>query len=258
MADRERRPHRVVVVDDEPTAREVVTTFLAEEPAVEVVGEAGDGVQMPDRDGFGVLEALGEDVPAGVVFVTAHDEHALRAFEVHALDYVLKPFGRPRFQAAVVRALRRLEAESALEARSTLNALLEGRRAGEGAAAELAASSEGAGSGTSRRLGVRVGTRTILVPVDDVDWAEADGDYVKLHAAGKAHLLSSRLHVLESTLDPGRFLRIHRSVLVNLDRVRELHRDPDGGGHVLLQNDVRLRVARSRWEDLETALRLGR
>jgi two-component system LytT family response regulator len=103
-----------------------------------------------------------------------------------------------------------------------------------------------------------VGTRTILVPVDEVDWAEADGDYVKLHAAGKVHLLSSRLHALESALDPTRFLRIHRSVLVNLDRVRELHRDPDGGGHVLLQNDVRLRVARSRWEDLEAALRLGR
>ncbi len=276
MVDHERRPYRAVVVDDEPTAREVVTTFLDEEPAVEVVGEAGDGdtavemvrslepdllfldVQMPDRDGFGVLEALGDDVPPGVVFVTAHDEHALRAFEVHALDYVLKPFGRPRFQAAVARALRRLEAESALEARQTLSALLEGRRAGQGAAAELTASGEGAGSEAPRRLGVRVGTRTILVPVDDMDWAEADGDYVKLHAAGKVHLLSSRLHALESALDPTRFLRIHRSVLVNLDRVRELHRDPDGGGHVLLQNDVRLRVARSRWEDLETALRLGR
>lgn len=266
---------RAVVVDDEPTAREVVTSFLADESAVEVVGEAGDGdaavamirrlrpdllfldVQMPDRDGFGVLEALGEDVPPGVVFVTAHDEHALRAFEVHALDYLLKPFGRPRFTAAVARALRKLEAEDALAERRTLNALLEGRRVGAGSAAELTPSPGDAPTPTTpRRLGVRMGTRTLLVPVEDVDWAEADGDYVRLHTSTSVHLLAARLHALEEALGRDGFLRIHRSVLVRLDRVRELHRDPDGGGHVLLQDNVRLRVARGRWEDLETALKL--
>jgi len=274
MAEGTRGPFRAVVVDDEPAAREVVTTFLGDEPRVEVVGEAADGdaavalvrrlrpdllfldVQMPDRDGFGVLEALGDDVPRGVVFVTAHDEHALRAFEVHALDYVLKPFGRPRFRAAVARALRRLEAEDALAARRTLATLLEGRRATGEAAAELAPRGKDAPGGPPRRLGVRVGARTVLVPVEDVAWAEADGDYVKLHAGGRVHLLATRLHALEAALGPGRFLRIHRSVLVNLEWVRELQRDPDGGGQVLLDDSVRLRVARSRWEALEAALSL--
>jgi two-component system LytT family response regulator len=129
---------RAVVVDDEPSAREVVLTLLAEHPSVEVVGEATNGreavelirrlrpglpfldVQMPDLDGFAVLDALGADVPRGVVFVTAHDEHAIRAFEVHALDYVLKPFGRPRFGAAVARALDRLQAMDALSLQQTL------------------------------------------------------------------------------------------------------------------------------------------
>lgn len=274
MTAEARLAFRAVVVDDEPPAREVVTTFLADEPRVQVVGQAGDGntavelvrrlrpellfldVQMPDRDGFGVLEALGDDVPPGVVFVTAHDEHALRAFEVHALDYLLKPFGRPRFEAAVDRALRRLEAEDALAARQTLKALLEGRRADMEAPADLTPPDPDAGARpASRRLGVRVGARTILVPVDEVDWAEADGDYVRLHAGGKAHLLTTRLYTLEEALGSG-FLRIHRSVLVNLARVRELHRAPDGGGRILLDSDVQLRVARSRWEDLEGALEL--
>lgn len=275
MANDGRRPLRALVVDDEPTAREVVVTFLADEPSVEVVGEAGDGdtavelvrrlepdllfldVQMPDRDGFGVLEALGDDVPPGVVFVTAHDEHALQAFEVHALDYVLKPFGRPRFAAAVARALRRLEAEDALAERRTLKALLEARRVGRAAAELTAPGNEATSPAAPRRLGVRMGTRTILVPVEDVDWAEADGDYVRLHAGDAVHLLATRLRALEAALGPEGFVRIHRSVLVRLDRVRELHRDPDGGGHVLLADKVRLRVARSRWEDLEAALALG-
>ncbi len=274
MAERARRPFRAVIVDDEPAAREAVSTFLADEPRVEIVGEAGDGdaavevvrrtapdllfldVQMPDRDGFGVLEALGDAVPPGVVFVTAHDEHALRAFEVHALDYVLKPFGRPRFEAAVARALRRLEAEDALAARRTLATLLEGRRTAGGAAGQLTSDRDEEAPRPPRRLGVRVGARTVLVPVEEVEWAEADGDYVRLHAGGKVHLLAARMHALEAALGHGRFLRIHRSVLVNLDRVRELVRDPDGGGHVLLDNSVRLRVARGRWDALEGALSL--
>jgi two-component system LytT family response regulator len=122
----ERGPYSAVIVDDEPAGREAVAALLAGEPRIEVVAEATNGrdavdivraakpdlvfldIQMPDRDGFGVIDALGDDVPRGIVFVTAHDEHALRAFEVHALDYVLKPFGRPRFRAAVQRAIRRL------------------------------------------------------------------------------------------------------------------------------------------------------
>ncbi len=265
------RPYSAVVVDDEPDARQAVTTFLAEEPRVRVAGEASNGkaavelirsvrpslvfldVQMPDLDGFGVLAALGDDVPRGVVFVTAHDEHALRAFEVHALDYVLKPFGRPRFTAAVERALARLGAEEALASRGTLDALLRRRDSARSEAGELA---DPGGDATQRprRLAVRLGSRIILVRTDEVDWVEADGDYVRVNADGAVHLVSSTLTALESVLPADRFCRIHRSVLVNLDRVRELHREPDGSGWVVLERDVRLRVSRGRWEELAQGL----
>jgi two-component system LytT family response regulator len=264
---------RAVVADDEAVARAAVLTLLEDAPAVEVIGEAASGaetvalvkrlrpdllfldVQMPGGDGFHVLEALGGEVPRGVVFVTAFDEHAVRAFEVHALDYVVKPFGRPRFDAAVARAVARLEAEEALSLRRTLEALVEGRRVPE----------DGAGTLTERlaeaprpeNLAVRVGSRTLLVPVADVEWIEADGDYARIHAGGRAHLVSARLQALEDLLDPHRFLRVHRSVIVSLPRVAELQRDPDGGGSLVLRNGVRLRVARGRWEPLERALALG-
>lgn len=270
MTDIHRR-FRALVVDDEPGAREAVITLLAAEPATEVVGEAGSGdeavaavrqlrpdllfldVQMPGCDGFGVLEALGPEVPRAVVFVTAFDEHAVRAFEVHALDYVVKPFGRPRFAAAVARALLRLEADDALSMQRTLATAARGQRgpAPEGELAETGAAADG-----RARLALRLGPRTVLLAVDELDWVEADGDYVRLHAGETAHFVAGRLSALEERLDPARFLRIHRSLLVRLDRIRELHRDPDGGGCVVLREGVRLRVARGRWEALERALRL--
>lgn len=265
------RRFRALVVDDEPAAREAVVALLADFPAIEVAGEAGSGdaavetarrlrpdllfldVQMPGRDGFGVLEALGADVPRAVVFVTAFDEHALRAFEVHALDYVVKPFGRPRFATAVERALARLVADEALSLRRTLAvaSLSSGPAAPEG---ELAPPAAGAALAT--RLALRLGSRTVLLPVEELDWVEADGDYVRLHAGEAAHFVAGRLSALEERLDPARFLRIHRSLIVRLDRVRELRRDPDGGGSVALHDGVQLRVARGRWEALEQALRL--
>jgi two-component system, LytTR family, response regulator len=269
----DRAAWRAVVADDEPVAREAVVTLLREEPRIEVVGEAGSGddavelvrslrpdllfldVQMPGRDGFGVLEALGGDVPRGVIFVTAFDEHAVRAFEVHALDYVVKPFGRPRFGRAVARAVARLEADDALSLRSTLETLLQARRSAAEPAGLL--SRERAGPDETRppeRLAVRVGARLLLVPVGEIDWVESDGDYARIHASGKAHHVTARMNALEDLLPPGRFLRIHRSLIVSLDRVTELQRDEDGGGVVVLRSGVRLRVARSRWTVLEQAL----
>jgi two-component system LytT family response regulator len=262
---------RALVVDDEPVAREAVRTLLQEEPAIEVVGEAGSGdeaiqcvrrlqpdllfldVQMPGRDGFEVLEALGPDVPRGVVFVTAFDEHALRAFDVHALDYVVKPFGRPRFAAAVARAVARLRAEDAASLRRALAGLARSLKPSSEPAGLLALDDSGSPS-HPERLTVRLGSRILLVPVDEVDWIESDGDYVRIHAGGAAHFIAARTAALERLLDPRRFLRIHRSVIVNLSRVRELARDDDGGGAVVLHDGVRLRVARSRWEGLERAL----
>jgi len=239
-----------------------------------VVGWAGDGeeavavvrrtrpdllfldVQMRDLDGFGVLAALGPDAPRGVVFVTAHDEHALRAFEVHAVDYVMKPFGRPRFRAAVERAIARLDAEDALTMRSTLSTLIAGQRMRGPQNAGSLERAPGGASAPASRIGVRTGSRTLLVDTDEIAWLEADGDYVRLHTDAKIHLVSARMHALERLLGAGRFARIHRSVIVNLSAVRELRRDPDGGGAVVLRHGVRLRVARGRWEALEEALGL--
>lgn len=271
---------RAVVVDDEPASREAVATLLAEVPSVVIVGEAGNGqqavhvvreltpdllfldIQMPDLDGFGVLEALGRDTPRGVIFITAYDEHALRAFEVHALDYVLKPFGRPRFLAAVSRALERLAEQDALALQQTIARLAADRRADEKPEANSAWQlAERIGTATApagtRRIGVRKGTRLVLIEEEDVDWVEAAGDYARLHVGDEAHLVSLRMHVLERRMDSARFLRIHRSVIVNLTRVKELHRETDGGGTVILANGIRLRVARNRWEALQTALGLA-
>ena len=271
---------RAVVVDDEPTAREVIMTLLAEHPTVQVVGEATNGmeavqlvrrlrpdllfldIQMPDQDGFRVLEALGDDVPRGIVFVTAHDEHAIRAFDVHALDYVLKPFGRPRFRAAVTRALEGLRAMDALTLHRTLASMAadraDSRPAGELALGEPSAEGDGGRSKAAapRRIGVRNGAKITLVDIDSIDWVEASGDYARIHAGKHAYLVSQRMHALERLLEAREFVRVHRSLIVSVKRVRELHREPDGGGTLVLADGVRLRVARGRWEAMERALEM--
>jgi two-component system, LytTR family, response regulator len=278
---------RAVVVDDEPSSREAVLTMLADYPAIEVVGEASNGreavcvvratrpdllfldIQMPDQDGFGVLETLGEHVPRGVVFVTAHDEHAIRAFEVHALDYVLKPFGRPRFGAAVSRAVERLNALDALTLQRTLASMANDRLEPREPAGELAFADAGRLDLSRddpqpesvlkhgpRRIGVRTGSKTVLIDVDAIDWVEALGDYARIHVATKVHLVTQRMHALERLLDARRFVRIHRSSIVNINRVQVLHREADGSGTVVLTNGIRLRVARGRWEVLQLALEM--
>jgi two-component system, LytTR family, response regulator len=281
MTDRLREPLRVVVVDDEPDARDVVRTLLAAHAQLRVVGEATNGreavevirrerpdvvfldVQMPDLDGFGVLEALAGDVPRGVVFVTAHDEHAVRAFDLHALDYVLKPFGRPRFDAAVARAVERLSAMEALSLQRTLASMAHDRHARHDDPGELSlgdplrdAEPAAAPAAPLRRIGVRTGTKITLVEVESIDWVEALGDYARIHAGKASHLVLQRMNVLEQALEPGTFLRIHRSVIVNVGRIRELHRESDGGGSIVLVDGVRLRVARGRWEELQLALEM--
>jgi two-component system, LytTR family, response regulator len=270
---------RAVVVDDEPTAREAVTTLLAEHPSVRVVGEASNGkeavqlvkrlrpdllfldIQMPDQDGFRVLEELGDDVPRGIVFVTAHDEHAIRAFDVHALDYVLKPFGRPRFRAAVIRALDGLRGMDALTMQRTLASMAADRSADARPAGELSLGEPAeAGARTRatppRRIGVRNGAKITLVEVDAIDWVEASGDYARIHSGKHRYLVSQRMHALERLLEAREFVRVHRSLIVNVRRVRELHRDADGGGTLVLTDGVRLRVARGRWEAMERALEM--
>jgi len=270
-------PIRALVVDDEPAAREVVTTFLSEVPDVEVVGQARNGteavrlvrserpdllfldIQMPGLDGFAVLEELGPDVPPGVVLVTAHGEYAQRAFDVHAVDYVTKPFGRPRFMAAVQRAVHRLAAEEALDMRATLASLVDTLQSdAEHSAGKMEAGSVSADTHTGpRRIGVRLGSRTTLIDTASIDWIEADGDLARLHVGQEHHLIRSTLKELGNTVGTEDFIRVHRSVLVNRARIRVLHRDPDGGGSVSLESGVSLRVARGRWESMEQKLGLS-
>jgi two-component system, LytTR family, response regulator len=268
---------RAVIVDDEHNARDAMRLMLTERPEIRVVAEASNGVEaedvvrrlvpdllfldvrMPDRDGFALLEALGAQVPRGIIFVTAHDEHAVRAFEVHALDYVLKPFGRQRFDAAVTRALDRLRALDALTLQRALSSMAQDRahdRAADQPPADVTIASDDVATGAPRRLAVRVGAKLMLVDVASVDWVESDGDYARIHTGKTSHLVAQRMHVLQRLFEPVGFVRIHRSIIVNGSRIHELHRDGDGSGTIVLHEGVRLRVARDRWEALRKALRL--
>ena len=236
---------RALIVDDEPLARERLRTLLAREPDVTLVGEAGDGaaavrailehrpdlvfldVQMPEIDGFDVLEAVADAPAPAVIFATAFDRHALRAFEVHAIDYLLKPFDRARFAAALDRA--RVELARGEAAAPRLLAMLKG----------LSAHRPGA-----RRLVVRDGGRVFFLPVDEVDWIEAAGNYVRLHAGAVQHLVRETMKSLAERLDPAVFARVHRSAIVNVDRIREMRAGFHGEYEIVLRSGARLQSSR--------------
>jgi two-component system LytT family response regulator len=235
---------RALIVDDEPLARGRLRTLLAGEPDVEVVGECGDGleavaaveelspdllfldVQMPALDGFAVLEALDADRLPAVVFVTAHDRYALRAFEVHALDYLLKPFDRDRFRKALGRARAQI---AGAEGGGKLPALLADARARRQPADRLVIKSAG---------------RVFFLRTEEIDWVEAAGNYVRLHCGGDAHLLRETMNGLEARLDGQRFLRVHRSTIVNVDRIRELQAWFHGDYLVILRDGTQLTLSR--------------
>jgi two-component system LytT family response regulator len=236
---------RVLIVDDEAPARRKLRAQLVTEAGIEIVGEAGSGpeavdairtlrpdlvfldVQMPGMNGFEVLEAVGAEGMPVVVFVTAYDEFALEAFEVQAVDYLLKPFSKERFDRALERALRALEhrEDGRVQVRSLLEKVLAGRR-------------------PLRRLVVRTGERMLLVGLHEVLHLEADGNYVKVHTASGVHLLRETLTALEGRLDPERFARIHRGEIVNLDAVKEIQPYFHGDLVVVLKNGERLRLSR--------------
>lgn len=249
---------RTIIVDDEPLGRERVRTLLARDDEIEVVGECGDGkkavaaieklkpdlvfldVQMPEVDGFGVLEAIsGAPIPA-IVFVTAFDKYAVKAFEVHALDYLLKSFDRERFEATLKRAklaIRRSR-DGALNER--LTGLIE----------DLEARRE-----RPTRLVLRTAGRITFLRVDEIDWIEAADNYVRVHVGKEAHLMRETLQSLEKRLDPGKFLRVHRSHLVNLERIRELRPIFHGDYLVKLVNGTELTLSRNYREKLLEPLR---
>lgn len=211
---------RCVLVDDEELARQILREYLRGETDVEIVAECGNGfdavkavaehhpdllfldVQMPKLDGFEVLELVG--VEAAVVFVTAYDQYAMKAFDAAAVDYLLKPFDLDRFRTALERVRRRL-----------------GERAAHPNAAELKTAAQPPGQ-HARRIVVKDGTRVHIIPIGQLDYAEAQDDYVALHSAGKTYLKQQTISSLESSLDAGRFVRVHRSYIVNLDRIAKI------------------------------------
>lgn len=237
----------VLIVDDEPPARAKVRRFLADDPEVEIAGEAGSGaeaveavarlapdvvfldVQMPGLDGFGVVDALAGGQMPHVVFVTAYDAYAVRAFEVHAVDYLLKPFSPERFAKALARVKERLHGgrDDGLDRR--LRELLAMARPGP---AYL------------ERLLVQDGPRAILLDVARIDWIEAERNYVRLHVGDASHLVRGTLTALEERLDPTRFIRIHRSRIVNAERVREIHPWSHGDRLVVLHDGTELILSR--------------
>jgi two-component system LytT family response regulator len=254
----ESRPVRVLVVDDEPLARDCVTIALRDAPHVEVVGTCGDGasavealaslapdvvfldVRMPGLDGFEVVARAAVDPPPIVVFVTAYDAHAVRAFEASAIDYVLKPFENARLLAALERARARLEERrGGAVARRLAEAFALLR--GESPAADPPA----AGPQRIRRFTVRDDERTRFVPVEDVDWIGVDGNYAVLHVAAATHRLRATLHALAQVLDPQEFAQVHRSCIVNLARVRELQPWFGGDWVAILADGTRIRVSRT-------------
>ena len=258
---------RALIVDDERPARERLRKLLARDSRVEIAGWCAGGdealqvlraasraatpvqlmfldVQMPEVDGFGVLSALVRDRPPvpmpAVVFVTAYDEYALRAFEAHAIAYLLKPFSDEKFQATLDHALRHVRAGHAEEVISQLQALLE--RSG----AMSPVTSPGSTRRPIDRLVVRGSDRVRLLPVDQIGWIEADGMYVKLHTRdGATHQHRALLGALDETLDPRRFIRIHRSAIVNIDMVVELRQDAHGDYVAVLRDRTEIRVGRS-------------
>ena len=251
---------RVLIVDDEPLARERLRTLLQDDPAFEIVGEAADGttaaesimalqpdlvfldVQMPGADGFDVIDAVGADKMPFVVFVTAYDRYALRAFDVHALDYLLKPFDRERFREALGRAQAQIE-------RNANSGDIERRLAA------IVQDLKPAKARTDRFV-VKSGGRIFFVRTAEIDWIEAAGNYVKLHVGNDSHLIRETMNAVEAKLSPDMFVRIHRCHIVNIEQVRELQPWFNGEYVVFLKNGTRLTLSRGYRERLQD--RIGR
>jgi two-component system LytT family response regulator len=235
---------RALVVDDEPLARSSIIVLLRDDPEIEIVGECGSGmealaeirrqqpdlvfldVQMPECDGFDVLEMLGGDAHPAIVFVTAYDQYALRAFEAGALDYVLKPFDNARFERALVRAKERVSYGKTQPRKI-------------------------------ERLAIKSMGQLSFLKISEIDWIEAADYYACLHVGWKAHLLRRSMADLEQELDPAVFCRIHRSTIVNLDRVSGLKLSDDGEYEVLLENGTKLRMSRRYRKELQGRLGVG-
>jgi two-component system LytT family response regulator len=257
---------RAVIVDDEPLARRGIRARLERAGGYAVVAECASGreaiaairehepsvvfldVQMPGIDGFGVIEAIGADHMPIVIFVTAYDAHALRAFEAHAFDYLLKPIDDDRFATTIDRARRRVVERQESEVARRLAALMRDLRpALDGADKDDPRRSEASESATTipgNRIVVKDRDRLLFIDVGDIDWIGADGDYVRIHTSGKSHLVRDTMAAMEQRLDPSAFVRIHRSAIVNASRIKELRPYSSREYAVILRDGTRLRLSR--------------
>jgi two-component system LytT family response regulator len=251
---------RTLIVDDEPLAREWVRNGLQDEPEIEIIGECGDGfeavqaiaekkpqlvlldVQMPGLDGFGVLSSLeGPDLPA-IIFVTAFDRYALKAFEAHAVDYLMKPFSSERLHAAVERARTEIDRSSSRELKAALNALLEDIQR-ERAYPEW--------------LLIKREDRSVFLKIADIDWIESSRNNVRLHVGKEVYLYHETTSGIESKLDPKKFFRIHRSTIVNIEKIREMHPWFNGDYAVTLKDGTKLTLSSTYRERLKEFRRLA-
>ncbi len=249
-------PIRVLLVDDEPLARGMLRELMEGDSQATIVGECINGrealdavkelspdlifldVQMPELGGFEVLEELGDRVPH-VIFVTAYDQYAVRAFEVNALDYLLKPFDQERFDIAWTRAKTQVMADRSGGSNQRILALLEDLKAG---------------NKYLERLVIKANGRIYFLETNEIDWIQAEGNYVSVHSSKKSHLLRETISSLESQLDPKKFVRIHRSSIVRLDYIQELQPWFHGEYHIILQDGTQLTLSRNYRDRLQEAL----
>ena len=257
---------RTLIVDDEPLAREGIRMLLRKDPDFEVVDEAQNGkaaveaikklrpdlvfldVQMPHMNGIEVVARLDADHMPVVVFVTAYDQYALEAFEHHALDYLLKPFDDERFEKALERTKLQIQQQKAHQLSRRLLDLVDHYG---GARADAPEQPE---AGHITRLSIRSAGRVIFLKTSEIDWIEAADYYVKLHVGDKSYLLRESMNRLEERLDPGSFVRIHRSTIVNVERIQELRPLTQGESLVCLHDGTELRASRARREKLHALL----
>ena len=248
---------KVLIVDDELLGRKRIRSLLGEHADVKIVGECANGseaveairnlkpelvfldVQMPETDGFGVVETVGAENMPPVIFVTAYDKYAVPAFEINAVDYLLKPFDEERFEKALDRAKRGLRNQEPTEIKENLRKLL----------TEVKSEPK-----YLKRIPVKSAGGTTLVLTEEIDWISAAGHYLELHTGNETHLIREKLSVIETKLDPQNFVRIHRSTIVNLDRIKSLHPMFNGDQLVVLKNGRELNLSRNYYDKLMTRL----
>jgi two-component system, LytTR family, response regulator len=248
---------KALIADDEPLARERLGFLLSGQKEVEVAGECRNGkeviaalkksrfdvlfldIQMPGRNGFEVIEQIGTAQMPVTVFVTAHNEYAVQAFEVHALDYLTKPVEPQRLQATLVRVRERIASQAALITQEQMKAVLSTLENGGVSRQDF-----------PKRLLVHNGIRDSFVNIHEIDWIEAADYYACLHVGSKTFMLRETIKELSNTLDPAKFVRIHRSVIVNVEQVNEIFREGQSEGSVVLKNGQRLRMSKAGWQSL--------